>query len=107
MYDENYQELVGFDRLLIEDVCSSQSSTWPNVTATEVSKIVKSFKNNKAQDVRGLAAEHLKFSSDIVFSYFAHILNYILQTGYVPKQLKEGVLTAVLKKEGQGPITSH
>ena len=99
MYDENYQELVSFDRLLIEDIFSSRSSTCPNVTATEVSKIVKSFKNNKAQDMRGLAAEHLKFSPDIVFSYLAQILNYILQTGYVPKQLKEGVLTPVLKKD--------
>ena len=35
--------------------------------------------------MRGLAAEHLKFSPDIVFAYLAHILNYILQTGYVPK----------------------
>ena len=49
--------------------------------------------------MRGLAAEHFKLSPDIVFSYLAHILNYILQTGYVPKQLKEGVLTPVLKKE--------
>ena len=98
MYDENYQELVSFDRLLIEDIFSSRSSTCPNVTATEVSKIVMSFKNNKAQDMRGLAAEHLKFSPDIVF-YLAQILNYILQTGYVPKQLKEGVLTPVLKKD--------
>ena len=90
---------MSFDRLLIEDVFSSQSSTCPNVTATEVSKIVKSFKNNKAQDMRGLTDEHLKFSLDIAFSYLAHILNYILQTGYVSKQLKEGVLTPVLKKD--------
>ena len=60
-------------------------------------KIIKSFKNNKAQDYQGLAAEHLKFSPDSVSYYFADILNYIMRTGYVPKQLKEWVLTPVLK----------
>ena len=48
--------------------------------------------------MQGLAAEHLKFSLDIVFSYLAHILNYILQSGYVHMQLK-GVLTPLLKKD--------
>ena len=60
-------------------------------------KIIQSFKNIKAEDCRGLAAEHVKFSLDYVSYYLADILNYILRTGYVPQQLKEGVLTPILK----------
>ena len=73
----------------MEDHCS------PGVETVEIMKIIKSFKNNKG---RGLAAEHHKFSPDSASSYLADILNYILRTGYVPKQLKEGVLTPVLKR---------
>ena len=96
-YDGQYKELVTFDRLLIEDVCAMMPSSNRSVTPSEVKKIINSFKNNKAQDCRGLAAEHLKFSPDSVSFYLADIMNYILRTGYVPRQLKEGVLTPVLK----------
>ena len=95
-----------YEQPIIEDVCAMMPSSNRSVTPSEVKKIINSFKNNKAQDCRGLAAEHLKFSPDSVSFYLADIMNYILRTGYVPRQLKEGVLTPVLKKR-QGSHSSH
>ena len=43
-----------------------QAPSSQGVTPAGIMKIIKSFKNNKAQDCRGLAAEHLKFSPDSV-----------------------------------------
>ena len=53
-----YRDQVMLDKLLIEDICRGQS----RISTEEISKIVQTFKNNKAQDMQGLAAEHLKFN---------------------------------------------
>ena len=54
--------------------------------------------------MRGLAAEHLKFSPDIVFSYLAWIIFY--KQGMYPSNWKKVSWYPGLK-EGQGPITSY
>ena len=56
-----------FDVLLLEEGCKHISGlTEPmKVTPREVSDIIKFLKNGKAQDVHGLAAEHLKYAVDI------------------------------------------
>ena len=49
-YDSQYEELVSFDhRLLIEDVCSMQAPSSPDVTPAEIMKIVISFKKKTKQ----------------------------------------------------------
>ena len=55
-------------------------------------------KTTKHRTVEDLPLNILSFLLILLFYYLADILNYILRTGYVPKQLNEGVLTPVLKK---------
>ena len=82
-YDSQYEELVSFDhRLLAEDVCSMQAPSSQGVTPAGIIKIIKSFKNNKAQDCRGLASEHLKFSPDSVILLLGRYIK--LYTAYRP-----------------------
>ena len=97
-FDDSYRDQVMLDKLLIEDICRGQSRTFTPTTTEEISKIVQTFKNNKAHDMQGLAAEHLKFAPRVVHSSLSNLMNYIKQTGYIPQQLKQCVITAVLKK---------
>ena len=73
-------------------------------TTEEISKIVQTSKNNKAQDMQGLAAEHLKFAPRVVHSSLSNLMNYIIQNGYIPQQMKQGVITPVLKKDKDGHL---
>ena len=84
-YGSQYEELVSLDRLLIKDVCIIQTLLKTGVTPAEVMKTINSFKNNKAQVCRRLAAELLKFIPDYVSYYLAATLNYIMHTGCVAK----------------------
>ena len=69
--------------------------------------IVRSFKNNKAQDIYGISAEHLKLAPDLLFRILALLMNTILDNGYVPPQLKQGVLTPVLKKKKDATLPTN
>ena len=69
--------------------------------------IVRSFKLNKAQDVFGLSAEHLKNAPDELFPVLASLMNSILQTGHIPPQLKQGILTPVLKKKKDASLPTN
>ena len=99
MFDDSYRDQVMLDKLLIEDICRGQSRIFTPTTTEEISKIVQTFKNNKAQDMQGLAAEHLKFAPRVVHSSLSNLMNYIIQNGYIPQQMKQGVITPVLKKD--------
>ena len=54
---------------------------------------------NKAQDIFGLSSEHLKFAPHCLYRIISSLMNCILHTGYVPPQLKQAILTPVLKKK--------
>ena len=68
---------------------------------------MRSFKLNKAQDIFGLSAEHLKYAPDILFQVLATLMNSILHTGHVPPLLKQGVLTPVLKKKNDATLPTN
>ena len=99
VFDENYTNQVTFDKLLMESMAAEQPRNDKPVSPKEVFNIVRSFKLNKAQDVFGLSAEHLKNAPDELFPVLASLMNSILQTGHIPPQLKQGILTPVLKKK--------
>ena len=85
---------------MIEDLCSRQSGcSFKPVTSDEISSLVRSFKNEKAQDIHGLAAEHLKYVSDLIALPLMNLMNFILSTGYIPAMFLEGLLTPVPKKD--------
>ena len=69
------------------------------VSPKDIMNIIKSFKSNKAQDAFGISTEHPKFTPESLYSVLAFLMNTILNNGYVPPQLKQGVHTPVLKKK--------
>ena len=69
----------------------------PIVTSKEITGVIKSLKNGEAQDIHGLAAEHLKHAVDISSSPLANLMNYILSCGYIPPMILEGLVTPVQK----------
>ena len=98
-FDPTYKEQVEFDALLIELIAHQQTCAFKPVTPEEIKNIVRSFKLSKAQDIFGLSSEHLKFAPDSLYSVLSSLMECILYTGYVPPQLKQGILTPVLKKK--------
>ena len=68
------------------------------VTSKEITGIIKNLKNGKAQDMHGLAAEHLKHAVDVICSPLANLMNYILSCGYIPPMIMEGLVTPVQKR---------
>ena len=107
MFDENYTNQVTFDKLLMESMAAEQPRNDKPVSPKEVFNIVRSFKLNKAQDVFGLSAEHLKNAPDELFPVLASLMNSILQTGHIPPQLKQGILTPVLKKKKDASLPTN
>ena len=70
-----------FDKLLIESLAPRQNKEFKLVTSKDVLNIVRSFKLNKAQDVFGLSAEHLKHAPNLLFKIIAKLMNSVLKTG--------------------------
>ena len=107
VFDKDYTNQVTFDKLLMESLATDHHRCEKPVTPKEVLNIVRSFKLNKAQDVFGLSAEHLKNAPDKLFHILADLMNSILQTGHVPPQLKQGILTPVLKKKKDATLPTN
>ena len=91
----------------MESVAADQPRCEKPVTPNEVLNIVRFFKLNKAQDVFGLSAEHLKNAPDKLFHILANLMNSILQTGHVPPHLKQCILIPVLKKENDATLPTN
>ena len=87
------------DKLLIQDICARQEPAYHPTTPAEIARIVQTFKNNKAQDIQGLSGERLKFAPDVTFVLLSNLMNYIMQTGYIPQDMKQGVITPVPIKD--------
>ncbi len=97
-FNEDYYNQVTFDKLIIEEIACSDRSDVVAVTPGEITKVICSFKGNKAQDIYGIAAEHFKHGPSELAGVIATLITHIFTTWYVPRQLKEGILTPVPKK---------
>ena len=74
-------------------------------TSEEVEKAVKSLNNNKSSGKDGVKAEMLKHAPTVVFEEIAEIINETARTGNHPKELNEGIITAIQKPgKPKGPI---
>ena len=97
-FNNIHKSEVENDILLIEALCKQSGQNVEKATEEEVRKIILSLKNNKAADMHGLTAEHLKVAISEVTGTITNIINAILEKEEVPNILKTGVLTPVLKK---------
>ena len=74
-------------------------------TIKEIKNATLCLKNNKSPGNDGIKAEMLKYAPEIVFEEITNIFNQTANTGEYPKELKQGIITA-LQKPGKtkGPV---
>ena len=68
------------------------------VTHNEVESAINHLKKNKAPDAYGITAEHIQLAQESLIPILTSLVNKTIEIGSLPKHLKEGVLTSVLKK---------
>ena len=107
VFDAKYENQVALDKLLIEFIALQQNEAFEPVTLKVINTIIKSFKANKAQDPFGISAEHLKHAPQFVPHILSSLMNRILQNGYIPSSLKQGILTPVLKRKRDAALPTN
>ena len=96
-YTDRRQAQAAKNVSMMKDI--AKGATLPvDITALEVLDAIMSQKCNKASDVYGLAAEHLKNAPHIVTTYLTPVINSIFNTGRIPDSLKVGLLHPIHKK---------
>ncbi|VDH91039.1 Hypothetical predicted protein [Mytilus galloprovincialis] len=68
-------------------------------TPEEVKSAIKNLSTGKTSDENGICSEHYKYAVDELSEEIASIINDIFSDLDVPKNLKNGLLTPVLKKK--------
>ena len=68
------------------------------VDRSRVVRHILSLKNNKAADLYGITAEHLKLASPLISTVLSSLVNSIITSQKLPHQFKIGQVTPVLKK---------
>ena len=68
------------------------------VSTVEINSAIKKLNNNKAVDIFGLTAEHLKYGGPQLQLVLKDLLNSVLLQGKIPAVLKKGIITPVFKK---------
>ena len=99
-YDEKYKTKADFrnseQRRIYEE---NPIRILPNITPQIALEAINSLNCRKAPDPSGLMAEHLVYSSPLIASVLADIMNNIIQKQKIPAILKHGCITPVFKKK--------
>ena len=88
-------------KVLIQNICEQDDNQFEPVSHEQIIKTIKTIKNNKAADMSGLTAEHLKYGCDVLADCLTSVVNDILRSGNIPEIFKQGVITPVYKKQGK------
>ena len=76
-------------------------------TKEEINKAIKSLKNNRSTGGDGVKAELLKYGPEIFSEEIAIILNETAKTGEHPKEIVQGILSALQKPgKARGPTNN-
>ena len=81
----------------MEDIFKVRNHSTTPVSMKEPKDAIATLNSNKAPDVYGLTAEHLKKRNETVYIYLLDIINTILKDKQIPTSLKVGILTPVYK----------
>ncbi len=96
---ENYTN-TEFDQEVILDICGSDNEDLL-FTQDEVAEAINSLNNNKAPDIFGITAEHLKYGGEMLVNCITRLLNIYSSSEHVPQLIKLGILTPIFKKKGK------
>ena len=77
---------------------TTKGNSLPPAKREDIEKHVSSLKNQKAADIHGVAAEHIKLSSPTIIDILLHLTNSILRSGKLPDSFKIGSVSPMLKK---------
>ena len=86
-FDNNYKSKVQLRKLLIQNACEHDNTDIVPISHEQIIKTIKTMKNNKAADMSGLTAEHIKFGGDVLADCLTSVVNDILSSGNIPKVL--------------------
>ena len=82
---------------LLQSLTSNGNSVEP-ASASDIETHVRSLKNQKAPDIHGISAEHIKLASPFIIKILLYLNNLILSSGKLPSSFKIGSVCPVLKK---------
>lgn len=82
---------------LLQTLTNAGNSLEP-VTRRDIEKHVAALKNQKAADIHGISAEHIKLASTHIISILHQLTTSAFNTGRLPDIFKTGSVTPVIKK---------
>ena len=71
----------------------------PLASHEEIRKYIRTLKNDKAADVYGLTAEHIKLASSEIITVLQRLTNKIIEERKMPEKFKVGALVPAHKKQ--------
>ncbi|VDI42782.1 Hypothetical predicted protein [Mytilus galloprovincialis] len=87
-----------FDIDIIEEICK-QNAVPLTFTAEEIDKAINQLNTNKAPDIYGITAEHIKYGGDTLLQAITSIINNICSSATIPDCIKHGILTPNIQKQ--------
>ena len=97
-FDEAHRKTTEMMYLLLRQQEMKSPKEILEITPDQVVKHMKSLKNNKAADIFGVTAQHMKLASEEIVPNLTKISNATLQEQKHPSIFKVGKITPVLKK---------
>ena len=98
MFDANYKQLVDLDFLLIEQITDQSSNSTITISLEDITSAIKEMNRGKAPDILGISAEHIQYGGKSVAIYILATFGEMIRTKIVPEEIKEGLLTPILKR---------
>ena len=74
-FDNTYKSKVELRKPLIQNICEQDKNKFEPASLEQVIKTIKEMKNNKAADMSGLTAEHIKFDGDVLADCLTSVVN--------------------------------
>ena len=83
------------------DLCTAiQADLNKPFTLEELSKSIKSLKNNKSSGPDQICNEQIKATFEIMKNFYLKLFNGILDSGIFPDSWAEGLIVPIYKKKG-------
>jgi len=100
--DSSYDKLISDDLLVMEWAAEDHPDDFIAIDRAEVEAAFRALKCNKAADLTGLKAEHLKYATPSVINILTEAFNIIYQRG-LPTHLQGSYILPIHKK-GKDPL---
>lgn len=98
-YNASYHLDTQFDNLLLKDSREHPEVTFPLFTYQQITKAILKLNTNKAPDIHGLSAEHLRNATPQTIGHLLLVFNAAAKLEHIPREMKTGVLTPVYKNK--------